>query len=230
LRSGLRDWTVTAIPTPGRGPRPDFTAGVYPLLEDETTWFLAADFDEGSWQEDARAYLAACQDAGVPAALERSRSGRGGHVWVFFSEAVPAHLARRLGGQLITRALDLRPELGMGSYDRLFPSQDTMPAGGFGNLIALPLQRRAREQGNSLFVDDDLRPFDDQWAFLFSIERLDPATLLISQRDTRQSGGVLDRRRAEVAPHPGRSSLNGTQRGAGVLDQLLLGARRRDLA
>ena len=168
----------------------DFVAGVYPLLPDETCRFLAADFDGESWARDALAYIETCRARGVPAALERSRSGEGGHVWIFFSEPIPAREARQLGAMLITETMDRRPEIGFASYDRLFPSQDTMPAGGFGNLIALPLQRRAREQGNSLFVDDNLRPFDDQWAFLSSVARLDPATVavLIADAETRGPG------------------------------------------
>lgn len=171
LEAHLRGEDPQARPRAG-GERADFTAGVYPLLEDESTWFLAADFDKGSWREDADAYLEACREAEVPAALERSRSGRGGHVWVFFSEPVPARVARRLGSALITRALDLRPELGMESYDRLFPSQDRMPRGGLGNLIALPLQGRSRAAGNAVFVDQDGEPHPDQWAFLASTRRL----------------------------------------------------------
>lgn len=113
-----------------------------------------------------------CHAKGVPAALERSRSGNGGHVWIFFSEPVPARTARQLGAAMLTETMERRPEIGFASYDRFFPSQDTMPVGGFGNLIALPLQRRAREFGNSVFIDKDLRPYDDQWAFLSSLPRL----------------------------------------------------------
>ena len=149
-----------------------FVAGVYPLLPDETCWFLAADFDEESWAADASAVLETCQAKGVPAALERSRSGNGGHVWIFFSEPVPARTARQLGAAMLTETMERRPEIGFASYDRFFPSQDTMPIGGFGNLIALPLQRRARELGNSVFIDKDLRPYDDQWAFLAAMPRL----------------------------------------------------------
>lgn len=174
-----------------RGGRPrDFVAGVYPLLPDETCGFLAADFDGEDWARDALAYLETCRLRDVPAALERSRSGEGGHAWVFFEGPVPAREARQLGAMLLTATMERRPEIGFASYDRLFPSQDTMPAGGFGNLIALPLQRRARERGDSLFVDDDLRPFDDQWAFLSSIARLDRATVtgLVAEAETRGPG------------------------------------------
>ena len=119
-----------------------FVMGVYPMLLDETCHFLAVDFDGPTWAADAGAYLDACAALDVPSALERSRSGVGGHVWIFFDHAVPAGVARRLGALLLTEAMDKRPDLGFRSYDRFFPSQDTLPRGGFGNLIALPLQRR----------------------------------------------------------------------------------------
>ena len=144
----------------------DFTIGVYPMLPDETCWFLAADFDKASWQEDTRAFLETCRLFNMPAALERSRSGNGAHTWIFFSEPVPAVLARKMGAFLLTQTMERRPEIGLDSYDRLFPSQDTLPRGGFGNLIALPLQKKPREQGNSLFLDENLVPYQDQWAFL----------------------------------------------------------------
>lgn len=156
-------------------PTDPFVAGVYPLLMDETCWFLAADFDKAFWQRDALAILATCREKGVPAALERSRSGNGGHVWIFFSEPVPASEARKLGAHLVTETMERCPDLGFESYDRFFPSQDTMPAGGFGNLIALPLQNGPRQEGNSLFVDDELRSYDDQWGFLSSIRRMSRA-------------------------------------------------------
>src|SRR5881398_2805630 len=108
----------------------------------------------------------------VPAALERSRSGNGGHVWFFFNEAVPAVLARKLGTHILTKTMERRPEVGLDSYDRLFPNQDTLPVGGFGNLIALPLQRRSRELGNSVFLDERFAPQTDQWEFLSSIRRI----------------------------------------------------------
>jgi superfamily II DNA or RNA helicase len=169
----------------------NFVAGVYPLLPDETCWFLAADFDKASWTADASAMIDTCHAKGVPAALERSRSGNGGHVWIFFSEPIAARTARQLGAAILTETMEHRPEIGFASYDRFFPSQDTMPIGGFGNLIALPLQRRAREQGNTVFVDGELRPYDDQWAFLSSLPRLssDAASAIVVDAEIR--GRVL---------------------------------------
>ena len=169
----------------------DFVAGVYPLLPDETCWFLAADFDEANWASDAMAMLKTCHANGVPAALERSRSGNGGHVWIFFSEPAPARTARQLGAAMLTETMERRPEIGFASYDRFFPSQDNMPIGGFGNLIALPLQRRARELGNSVFIDDDLRPYEDQWAFLAAIPRLSVNAAAEIVRDAEMRGRVL---------------------------------------
>jgi superfamily II DNA or RNA helicase len=154
-----------------RGGNGDFVAGVYPLLPGDTCWFLAADFDKVSWAEDANALLETCRAKQVPAGLERSRSGNGAHVWIFFSEPVSARLARQLGSVLITETMERWPEIGFASYDRLFPNQDIMPLGGFGNLIALPFQNNARKAGNSVFVDADLRPYDDQWAYLSSLPR-----------------------------------------------------------
>ncbi len=146
--------------------------GVYPMLRDETCFFLAADFDKATWQQDAGAFLETCRQMSVPAALERSRSGNGGHVWFFFNEAVPAALARKLGTHILTKTMECRPEVGLDSYDRLFPSQDTLPVGGFGNLIALPLQKRFRELGNSVFLDERFVPHSDQWKFLSLIRRI----------------------------------------------------------
>ena len=125
---------------------------------DETCFFLAVDFDKANWQDDAAAFLDACRRLKIPAALERSRSGRGGHVWLFFEDAVSAAMARRLGSYVLTETMESRLDIGLDSYDRLFPNQDTLPSGGFGNLIALPLQRAARERGNSVFLDDTFSP------------------------------------------------------------------------
>ena len=148
------------------------TIGVYPMLPDDTCRFLAADFDKDTWRRDAQAFLEVCRSKGVPAALERSRSGNGGHVWIFFAEPIPASLARRVGTHLLTEAMEHCPDIGFESYDRFFPSQDTMPAGSFGNLIALPLQHGPRERGNSVFLDEHFEPWADQWAFLSGLGRL----------------------------------------------------------
>lgn len=147
----------------------EHTVGVYPLLEDHSCYFLAVDFDEAEWRDDARACIQSCETLGVPAALEISRSGQGAHAWVFFASRVSARDARRLGTVIISHICARTRQLKLTSYDRLFPNQDTMPKGGFGNLIALPLQKRPREKGFSVFVDAELRPHVDQWAFLASI-------------------------------------------------------------
>lgn len=151
----------------------DFTIGVYPLLLDEVCWFLAVDFDKATWMQDAMAFLETCNAHDVPAAIERSRSGDGGHVWIFFAKPLPAMLARNLGSFILTETMERRPEVGLDSYDRFFPSQNTLPKGGFGNLIALPLQKKPRDRSNSLFLDDALVPHADQWAFLSSLRRMD---------------------------------------------------------
>lgn len=145
------------------------TIGVYPLLADDTCHFLAADFDEAEWREDAKAFYQSCHELSVPVALEISRSGNGAHAWIFFSGSVSARDARRLGTAIISHTCARTRQLKLESYDRLFPNQDSMPKGGFGNLIALPLQKTPRENGCSVFVDGNLRPYRDQWGFLASI-------------------------------------------------------------
>ncbi|MBI5579042.1 MAG: DEAD/DEAH box helicase family protein [Deltaproteobacteria bacterium] len=145
------------------------TVGVYPLLADDTCFFLAADFDEDDWREDARAFMDSCRELSIPAVLEISRSGKGAHVWIFFTDPIPAREARQLGAALISHTCDRTRQLSLSSYDRFFPNQDTLPKGGFGNLIALPLQKQPREQGRSLFVDEAFVPYPDQWGFLTSI-------------------------------------------------------------
>jgi len=150
------------------------TVGIYPLLADETCHFLAVDFDEADWREDARAFVRSCHELGVPAALEIFRSGNGAHAWLFFAGRVPARDARRLGTAIISHTCSRTRQLQLASYDRLFPNQDTMPKGGFGNLIALPLQKKPRGNGCSVFVDAALHPHPDQWAFLASIQPMPP--------------------------------------------------------
>ena len=150
------------------------TIGVYPLLPDERCWFLAADFDGESWQKDISAFMKTCGNKSVPAYIERSRSGNGGHVWIFFSSPVTASDARKMGSYLLTETMEHHPDLDFSSYDRFFPNQDNMPAGGFGNLIALPLQRGPRQHGNSVFLDENFDPYPDQWSFLSSVRKMTP--------------------------------------------------------
>lgn len=149
------------------------TVGIYPMLDDETCCFLAIDFDDETWREDVTALHSAASGADIDCYVEVSRSGAGAHAWLFFAEPLPATLARRLGTALLTQAARNRHTLSLRSYDRLFPSQDTMPRGGFGNLIALPLQHEPRSAGRSVFVDKELRQYPDQWAFLSSVKRVD---------------------------------------------------------
>ena len=155
----------------------DVVVGIYPLLPDDTCYFLAVDFDEAEWRDDARAFVQSCHELNVPVALEISRSGNGAHAWIFFDRNVSAFDARRLGASIISHACERTRQLALSSYDRLFPNQDYMPKGGFGNLIALPLQKRARAQNNSVFVDESLEPHSDQWAFLASIQRMSPGDI-----------------------------------------------------
>ena len=161
------------------------------MLPDETCWFLAADFDKKSWMQDVAAFRDTAAGKSIPIAIERSRSGNGAHAWIFFCEPVPTAEARRLGALLITATMDRCPDIGFDSYDRFFPSQDTMPVGGFGNLIALPLQSRPRERGNSVFLDENFRPYDDQWAYLSRIRRLSRSELLSAVAEATASGQIL---------------------------------------
>lgn len=174
-----------------RNPQVDFVIGVYPLMQDERCWFLAVDFDKASWLQDIRAFNSACKDHNIPCSIERSRSGKGGHIWLFFSAPVLAIDARKLGSYLLTQAMDKHPELGFESYDRLFPNQDTMPKGGFGNLIALPLQKKPRGQGNSVFVDENLVTYPDQWAYLSTVKRIFPIELCQWLEKAEQQNRIL---------------------------------------
>ncbi|MEK3990858.1 TOTE conflict system archaeo-eukaryotic primase domain-containing protein [Robertmurraya sp. FSL R5-0851] len=148
------------------------TIGIYPLLKDDTCYFLAIDFDKSSWRDDASAFLKTCKEYNVPSFTEKSRSGNGCHIWIFFEEPIPAAKARKLGNSLLSKTLELRYEIGLDSYDRMFPNQDILPDGGFGNLIALPLQRTPRQNGNSIFVNVDFEPIKDQWAYLAKVQKL----------------------------------------------------------
>ena len=143
-----------------------FTMGVYPLLSGDTVRFAAIDFDKASWRADVHSVVETLRDVGLPVACERSRSGNGAHLWFFFEEPEPAGYVRDVLSFVLTLTMERNPSMGLDSYDRIFPNQSRVPKGGFGNLIALPLQGRPRQIGNSVFVDERLVPYDDQWEFL----------------------------------------------------------------
>jgi superfamily II DNA or RNA helicase len=147
--------------------------GVYPLLQDNTTWFLAADFDKANWQDEAVIFLNACKEREIPAYLERSRSGNGGHVWIFFNKAYPAIRSRKIFISILEQSGAFSMFDKSSSFDRLFPNQDFLSGKGFGNLIALPLFKPTFEKGNSSFVNlETFEPFTDQWNFLKNIKRV----------------------------------------------------------
>ncbi len=150
--------------------------GVYAILEDNKCNFLCADFDDKSckhgYKEDVLSYVSVCHKWDVPYSIERSRSGNGAHVWIFFSEPVEAWKARKLGTAILTEAMNSNGHMSFQSYDRFFPNQDKLPDGGFGNLVALPLQGQARKKSNSVFVDETFTAFDDQWGYLQDIGKV----------------------------------------------------------
>lgn len=176
--------------------------GLYPLLQDNSCYLLACDFDKGNWQDEVKAMSKACQDYRVPHALEISRSGKGAHLWVFFDEKVPANEARSLGFGLLDKAMDTFPNLSFDSYDRLFPNQDILPEGGFGNLIALPLQREARTAGNSSFVNQQLEVIPDQWQHLAQLKKLSRQDLNKLLAELSPNSNLLDQKRVIDTPLP----------------------------
>ena len=182
--------------------------GVYPMLINETCHFLAVDFDEADWQSDISVFRHVCTELTIPVAVERSRSGKGGHVWFFFETPVSAALARRFGTILLTTAMNQRHEMQFKSYDRLFPSQDTMPKGGLGNLIALPLQKTAREKFNSEFIDEHFQSYEDQWAFLSNIQKIPQSRLeeVVSELGEGNELGVLKQDDEEGVEKPWETS------------------------
>ena len=150
--------------------------GLYAIMPDNNCTFLCTDFDDKSckygYKDDVLAFVGVCKEWNIPYAIERSRSGNGAHVWIFFEEPIPAFKARRLGNAILTEAMRHNGRMSFNSYDRFFPNQDRMPEGGFGNLVALPLQGQARKRRNSVFVDDDFLAYKDQWAFLYNINKV----------------------------------------------------------
>ncbi|MGI8681143.1 MAG: TOTE conflict system archaeo-eukaryotic primase domain-containing protein [Mycobacteriales bacterium] len=176
--------------------------GLYPLLDGDRCSWLAADFDGPAAMLDALAYLKAARAAGAPAALEVSRSGLGAHVWLFFTAPVPAATARQVGSGLLREAIAMRGRMDLTSYDRLFPSQDVLQVGGLGNLIAAPLQGRARHRGATVFLDlATLEPHEDQWAYLSSVGRISPREVsrLAQRLGPVSVGPRVDRLRAATS-------------------------------
>ena len=184
----------------------NIVAGIYPMQLDETCYFLAIDFDDEGWEKDISLLRNVCKEFDISFAVERSRSGNGAHIWFFFDEPISAALARKFGTSLLTYSMNKRHEIKFKSYDRFFPNQDTMPKGGFGNLIALPLQMAARKKGNSVFIDEYFKPYSDQWEFLSSIKQLseDKVGTLIAKLSTTVNGNELGalRRDDEESPKP----------------------------
>jgi superfamily II DNA or RNA helicase len=161
--------------------------GLYPLLNGDLCHWLAADFDGPAAMLDALAYLKAARTLAVPAALEVSRSGVGAHAWIFFTAPVPAESARRLGTVLLREAMAVRGHMSLASYDRLFPSQDVLPTGGVGNLIAAPLFGKSRKDGVTLFLDlSTMEPHADQWSYLSTLGRMTPGEVNRLARRTGQ--------------------------------------------
>lgn len=163
------------------------TIGLYPLLKDNTCWFLATDFDKKDWQSDVLDFVHTCETLRIPSYIERSRSGNGGHVWIFFNQPISASLARRLGQTLMTKTRKKRGQSQLSSFDRFFPNQDTLTKGGFGNLIAFPLQGSSRKKNNSVFVDNHFVPFPNQWEFLADVKRMTQKEieLIINQHEVK---------------------------------------------
>lgn len=152
--------------------------GVYPLLHDNTSNFIVADFDEANWIDDARKFLKACNEKNIPAYLERSRSGNGGHVWIFFEQPYPAIRSRKIFISILEQSGAFSVFDKSSSFDRFFPNQDFLSGKGLGNLIALPLFKKTLEQGNSCFVDvETQQPFDDQFQLLRNIKRISVSEL-----------------------------------------------------
>jgi len=178
----------------GRDPLGRDVIGIYPILPDETCYFLVVDFDKGNWQKDVASFRQTCFEKNIPVYIERSRSGQGAHAWFFFNEKIPVKLARKFGNIILTLTMNKNAQLKLASYDRLFPNQDYLPKGGFGNLIALPLQGNAVKNNNSLFIDEEFIPYQNQWKLLENVEKLNFEELnrLIESHEEDELGNLLD--------------------------------------
>lgn len=170
--------------------------GIYAIMLDNNCAFLCTDFDDKSckhgYKDDVLAFVGVCRDWNIPYSIERSRSGNGAHVWIFFDDVVPAYKARRLGNAILTEAMSRDGRMSFDSYDRFFPNQDRMPEGGFGNLVALPLQGKARKELNSVFVDDEFLAYKDQWAYLAQVQKIDEQKVdAVLQQHIHEDLGVL---------------------------------------
>lgn len=176
--------------------------GIYPMNLDETCHFLAIDFDKEGWKKDIAVIRNICSKFKIPVAIERSQSGNGCHSWFFFEQKISASFARKFGTSLLTHSMSERHEIPFKSYDRLFPNQDTMPNGGFGNLIALPLQKIARDNDNSVFINENFIPYADQWQFLSGIQKLSEKDLtsFINKLSRGNELGVLKEETSESKP------------------------------
>jgi len=199
-----------------------YVLGIYPLLRNENCFFLALDFDKENWRGDVFAFKKTCLQEGVPVSIERSRSGNGAHAWIFFEEEIPAGLARRMGSYLITKTMSEHYQLEMKSYDRLFPNQDTLPKGGFGNLIALPFQKEAVQRKNSVFIDENCIPYNNQWNFLSAVEKMSYSDVEKISTEASLTGQVIGVRISPVneTDPPWKRLPSGKQRYKPVIKDL----------
>lgn len=151
--------------------------GQYVLDRNCNTKVLVIDFDKADWKEATNAVRLVAKRRNINAAVERSRSGNGAHIWFFFLEPISAKAAREFGSCLITEAAALNKTITFEAFDRMLPAQTTIPDGGFGNLIALPFQGKAQREGNSVFVDEQFEPFPDQWLYLSQVQLIPRSTV-----------------------------------------------------